>query len=189
MLEKHVATISGYSAFDSLKLIFSAVALSLFIYPWLYWLPKSLPFLKLGETHFNPSFPIRRLSSFQAGIARKWETLIIKFKADRFANANTFTGYGVSPSGVCEGKMPDLIRFPLLVANTETKRKILQESEKMGMGIADGYPDSIDGIDELWLNSEENSYPVAKDIAGRMVTLPLHSFVREDDVRIIMQLL
>lgn len=188
MLEKRLAAIKGYGNFDCLKLILNAIALSLLIYPRIYWLPKLLPFLKLGETHFNPSFPIRKLSSFQAGMAIKWKTTINKLKAARLVNANKIAGYGISPPGVYGGTIPDLIRFPVLVSDTETKKKILQKSERMGLGISDGYPDSIDGIDELWNLLDEKMFPVAKDIAERIVTLPVHPNVSEDDVKNIMQL-
>jgi len=187
-LEKQLATISRYGAMDTLRLFFNAVALSVFIYPWIYWLPKSLPFLRLGETHFNPSFPIKRLSSFQAGMAKKWSTAITRLKAARSVNANKIAGYGIKLPGVCRGTIPDLIRFPVLVADTETKKKILQKSERMGLGISDGYPDSIDGIGELWDLPGGNTFPVAKDIAERIVTLPVHPYVNDEDVRDIVQL-
>lgn len=187
-LEKHLAVISGYGFFDCLKLILKAVILSVFIDPRLYWLPKSLPFLKLGETHFNPSFPIRKLSSFQAGMAKKWKTAINKHRAARTVNANKFAGYGIRPPGIVEGGIPDLIRFPLLLADAVTKKKILLKSESMGLGISDGYPDSIDGIDALYRHFDGNSFPVAKDIAERLVTLPVHSYVSGHDVENIMQL-
>lgn len=189
LLEKQLATIKGYGTFDCLKLIFNAVALSILISPRIYWLPKSLPFLKLGETHFNSSFPIRRLSSFQAGIARRWETTINKFRVERSANVNKIAGYGFRPSGASNGNMPDLVRFPLLVADIVTKKKILRKSEMMGLGISDGYPNSIDGINELWNIFNVKKFPVAKDIAERIVTLPVHPYVSGNDVKKIIQLL
>jgi len=188
ILEKRLAAIKGYGNFDCLKLFLNAIALSVLIYPKIYWLPKSLPFLKLGETYFNPSFPIRRLSSFQAGMAKKWKAAINKLKAARLVNANKIVGYGIKPQGVCRGTIPDLIRFPVLVADTETKKKILQNSERMGLGISDGYPNSIDGIDGLWNLLGGNTFPVAKDLAERIVTLPVHPYVSEDDVIKIRQL-
>ncbi|MDD2541271.1 MAG: DegT/DnrJ/EryC1/StrS family aminotransferase [Desulfuromonadaceae bacterium] len=188
ILEKRLAAIKGYGNFGCLKLFLQAVALSVLINPKIYWLPKSLPFLKLGETHFNPSFPIRRLSSFQAGMAKKWKSAITKLKAVRLVNANKIAGYGITLPGGCRGAIPNLIRFPVLVADAETKKWILNKSEKMGLGISDGYPDSIDGINELWDFPGGNAFPVAKDIAERMVALPVHSFVNDNDIRDIVQL-
>lgn len=189
ILEKRLADIKGYGVLDSLKLILNVVALSVLIYPWIYWLPKLLPFLKLGETHFNPFFPIRRLSSFQAGMAKKWNTKINNLKAARSINNNKIAGYGINPPGVCRGAIADLIRFPVLVADSDTKMKILRKSERMGLGISGGYPDSIDGIDGIGNISNKNSFPVAKDIAERIITLPVHSLMSEGDVKNMMQML
>ena len=186
---KKVAAIKGYGKIGCLKLFLNAVALSVLIYPKIYWLPKSLPFLKLGETHFNPSFSIKKLSSFQAGMAKKWEVAINKLKAARSVNVNNFAGYGIKPQGVCSGTIPDLIRYPMLVADTDTKKKILQKSEMMGLGISDGYPHSIDGIDELRNLFGANTYPVAKDLAERIVTLPVHPFVNDNDMKNVMQII
>ncbi|MBV5339627.1 MAG: DegT/DnrJ/EryC1/StrS family aminotransferase [Deltaproteobacteria bacterium] len=188
ILEKRLFAIKGYGDLDSLKLFLNAIALSILIYPEIYWLPKLLPFLKLGETHFNPSFPIRRLSSFQAGMARKWSTAINKFKAARLLNVNKIARYGIKFPGVYRGSMPDLIRFPVLVADTETKKKILKKSEMMGLGISGGYPHSIDGINELRNLLGANKFPVAKDLAERIVTLPVHPYVNNDDLGNIMHL-
>jgi perosamine synthetase len=188
ILGKRMAAINGYGKLDCLKLILNAVALSILIYPKIYWLPKSLPFLKLGETHFNPTFPIRKLSSFQAGMAKKWKTKIDKLKAARSANANKIAGYGIKPLGVCGGTFPDLIRFPVLVTDKETKKTLLQKSERAGLGISDGYPGAINGIDEIWHHFNGSMFPVAKDLAERIVTLPVHPYVSEDDVQDIVKI-
>jgi len=188
-IEKRLGSIARYGVFDCLKLIIYAVALSVLIHPLIYWLPKSLPFLKLGETRFNPYFPIRKLSSFQAGVAKRWKAKIEELKEIRSRNAKKIAGYGITPPCALGGGVPDLIRFPVLVADTDTKRKILQKSERMGLGISDGYPDSIDGIDELGHLSVGYGFPVAKDIAERMISLPVHPFVKDRDIRKIVQLL
>jgi dTDP-4-amino-4,6-dideoxygalactose transaminase len=186
---KQVAVVPGYGPLDSVKLILYALALSALIHPRIFWLPKLLPFLKLGETHFDPSFPIRRLSSLQAGIAKAWKRKIEEMKSARLSNANKIAGYGITPPAAGEGILPDLIRFPVLLADADAKGKILQESERHGLGISDGYPDSIDGIPELGLNADENFFQRAKDVAERIVCLPIHPFVNDGDIRKIMRLL
>ncbi|ABQ26522.1 DegT/DnrJ/EryC1/StrS family aminotransferase [Geotalea uraniireducens] len=182
-IEKRMGAIAGYGAFDCLKVILYAVALSLLIHPWVYWLPKSLPFLKLGETHFDPSFPIRRLSSFQAGVAKGWKKKIGELKEVRLKNARKIAGYGITLPAVLGAVIPGLIRYPVLLADVETKKKILRISESMGLGISGGYPDSIDGIAKLAYLSNGNSFPVAKDIAERIVALPVHPFVSDCDIQ------
>ncbi|MDA8430930.1 MAG: DegT/DnrJ/EryC1/StrS family aminotransferase [Geobacteraceae bacterium] len=188
VLGKRMAAIKGYGGFDSLKLILTAVALSVLISPRIYWLPKSLPFLKLGETHFDPVFPIRRLSAFQAGMAHAWKTKINKLKAARSANVHKITGYGLQALGLGKGAIPDLIRFPVLVKDQETKKELLRKSERAGLGISDGYPDAINGINEIRRQFDGRVFPVAQDLAERMVTLPVHPYVNENDLQNIAKL-
>jgi len=188
-IEKRLSANGGIGAYDCLKLIVYAVALSLLIHPLVYWLPKSLPFLRLGETQFDPSFSIRRLSSFQAGVARGWKTKLDLLKEIRSKNVKQIAGYGIIPLIDPLGVIPDLIRFPFLVADAKIKQKVLQESNRMGLGISDGYPDSIDGIKELGYGSEGNIFPVAKNIAERLVSLPVHPYVRVKDILKIVKLL
>jgi perosamine synthetase len=188
-IQNRLGTIPGYDVIDCMKLILYAIALWVLINPLIYWVPKSLPFLKLGETHFDPTFAIRRLSSFQAGMAKGWKTKIDEIKEIRSKNAKKIAGYGIMPVGAPIGLIPDLIRFPVLTTNADARRKILQQSERMGLGIADGYPDSIDGIRELGYGSKSKGFPCAKDIAERLITLPVHSFVRDRDIQKIVDLL
>lgn len=188
-IEKQLGAINGYGYFDCLKLLLNAVALTVLIHPLIYWLPKSLPFLKLGETHFDTSFPVRRLSSFQAGIAKRWMSKIERTRAVRMDNAKKIACCGLSPPGVHGNALPGLIRFPVLLADTVTKRKVLQENKRLGLGISDGYPDSIDGIPELGIIADGYRFQRAKDIAERIVCLPVHLFVNDSDIRRIVRLL
>jgi len=188
-LEKKMVTVDRYGNLDCLKLMLIAVALSILIYPCLYWLPKLLPFLKLGKTYFNPSFPIKRLSPFQAGLAKRWKTRIAEFNDVRLKNINKIAGYYTTAQSVFGAVFPELIRFPVLISDISTKRIILNKSEKLGLGISDGYPDSIDGIEELSNVFAGNIFPGAKDIAARIVSLPVHLFVRDEDIQKIVKLL
>lgn len=188
-LVKQLGTVDACRPLDCVKLFLYAVALSVLIHPVIYWLPKSLPFLKLGETHFDTTFPIRRLSSFQAGLAKRWKMKIEKLRESRSKNADKIISCGIKPPVALETGIPDLIRFPVLVADAAAKRKTLQESEQMGLGVSGGYPDSIDGIEELGNVFDGCSYPGAKDIAERIVSLPVHPYVREHDIRKIAQLM
>ncbi len=188
LLEKRVTAIKGYGGIDTLKLLFNAAALSVLVNPWLYWLPNSLPFLKLGETHFDPEFSIRRLSSFQAGMAKKWQSTTIQHQAFRRTNSALFADCGLPLPRGRRGKIPDLIRYPVLAADGDSKKNLLKKSARMGLGISGCYPDSVAGVSELRDSFEGSTFPVAKDIADRMVSLPVHPYVNGTDVTKIIQL-
>jgi len=186
-IEKRLSAIAGYGVLDYLKLISYAVALSVLIHPWIYWLPKSLPFLNLGATHFDPSFPIRRLSGFQAGLAKRWKSKIAEFRRIRSKNAGKIADNGLSLFGGDDSAMSCLIRYPVLMSDADTKRALLQKSENEGIGIANGYPDSINGINELKGLFAGAVFPGAKNIAERIVSLPIHPFVSESDLLRVLQ--
>ena len=188
-LRKQMCSVDRYGLFDNLKLVFSAVALSILIYPSLYWLPTLLPFLKLGKTEFNPAFPIKRLSSFQAGLAQRWQLRIAELNETRLKNSHKIAAYYTSMLGDFGALFPELLRYPVLTANVDIKKMILAKSDELGLGISGGYPDSIDGIKELGNIFEENGFPQARDIAARIVSLPVHRFVKERDILSIVELL
>src|SRR2546426_132408 len=52
-LNHFVDRLPRYGLLPLLKLIFKAVALMLLIHPRLFWVPRSMPCLKLGETLFE----------------------------------------------------------------------------------------------------------------------------------------
>ena len=187
-IEKRLGAVAEYGACDCLRLMLYAFALSFLIHPLIYWLPKSLPFLKLGETNFDPCFPIRRLSPFQAGMAKGWRARIDMLKKIRLKNIKLLATHGIMPPGDCSA-IPDLIRFPVIVADVDTKKRILERSESMGLGISDGYPASIDGIKGLGELPDRQCFPRAGSIAEKIITLPVHPFVRECDIRRIVHLL
>lgn len=180
---KRLSSLEEYGSLEKLRLFVYALALVALTHPLLYWFPKSLPFLKLGETCFDPDFPVRKLSAFQAGLAKGWQKRIAALREIRANNAAKLSGYGVLLMGVPGDGLPDLIRFPFLCRNAEGKRRILETSWKKGLGIADGYPDSIDGISALVIRTDGKGYPAAKEIAERLVTLPVHPFVKESDIQ------
>ena len=188
VIERLLTSVDGYGIAGCMKLVLFTFALSILIHPRFFWLPKSLPLLKLGETHFNPCFPIRRLSSFQAGLAKRWQKRLERLASIRTENAQKIRALGIAPFGASSEMVPALIRFPVLVSNAEIKKKILQKSEQMGKGISDVYPDSIDGIVGLNYLPDSASFPVAKDISKRIISLPVHPYVRGCDVRQIVQL-
>jgi len=51
----------------------------------------------------------------------------------------------------------------------------------MGLGVIFTYPDSINRIPELKQNYAEQDFPVAKELAVSLITLPAHPFVSEKD--------
>jgi dTDP-4-amino-4,6-dideoxygalactose transaminase len=191
-IDEEMADIKPYTRREIAVLVLVALGLKLLATPSMFWLPKSLPFLKLGETHFAPGFPLRKMSGFQAGLSRTWRERLEVFKSLRRRNTkcwaelsanSTIRPYLVTPT------LPDLVRFPVECGDGLERRALLRESDRLGLGLASVYPDAISGIAELRGQFTTKQFPVAEKLARRLVTLPVHPLVSKRDRDRIMRLL
>lgn len=185
-LNRLVGHLPRYGLLPLLILVFKAVALMMLIHPRLFWVPNSLPFLKLGETHFETNFPIVQMSSFQAGLARHWQGKLEKLRDARKKNANRWIAIlearGDHGSSFLRQGSLGLLRFPLRVSDQKKRETLLKESARAGLGIMPVYPTSIDAIPELSGQIEGGEFPVAESCARELVTLPTHGYVVENDM-------
>jgi dTDP-4-amino-4,6-dideoxygalactose transaminase len=150
--------------------------------PWLFWIPKSLPFLGLGETHYDPGFAIKRLSAFQAGTTTGWLQRLDELKKIRQKNAAYYCKSGVKPTGGTGLLSSDMIRFPVLIATAADKLAVLSESARLGLGGAEAYPTTVDAIAELQGRIVGGTSVKARTIVERLVTFPVHPYVKEADM-------
>jgi perosamine synthetase len=179
----------NYGLLEQLGLLLYSVALLILLRPVLFWIPKAVPFLSLGETIYDPSFRLRKMSPFQAGLAAGWQKKLRQFIVARTENMcqllNSLKKIGLCPAWAECGPLPSLLRLPLFITDDEERDYLLRMSEQTGLGIAGTYPDSIDSIGEMNYKSANNRFPVAKEYARRLLTLPIHPYVNgKDKVRI-----
>ncbi|MHB8711791.1 MAG: DegT/DnrJ/EryC1/StrS family aminotransferase [Trichloromonadaceae bacterium] len=189
-LGARVAALGHYSAAQTLVLALYALALSALTHPWLFWLPKAIPFLRLGETIFDPEFPLRKLTGLQAGLARHWRARLATLQSKRSAAVAQWLGRlptGVSPARA-DNPLP-LLRYPALLASAEEARQVLAAGGRDGLGIAPSYPDAVHRLPQLAAQFPGEDYPAARDVARRLVTLPVHGYVEVQDQKKIFTLL
>jgi len=185
-LNRLVGRLPWYGLLPLLNVIFKALALIVLVHPRLFWVPRNMPFLRLGETLFEPHFPILRMSSFQAGLARNWRGKLEKLRDVRKRKVNRWIAIleasRIHRSGFCRRQSLGLLRFPLRVSDKKKRESLLRESAGRGLGIMPVYPTSIDAIPELRGKIEEGTFPVAESCARELVTLPTHEYLTENDV-------
>lgn len=189
ILNRQSDTIPAYRLTEQLMLAMYAAALSIFSRPCLFWIPKSLPFLGLGETRFDPDFPIKGMSSFQAGLAAGWQDRLVEFKSTRINNADYYCKAGVKAVGGKEALLSGLVRYPVMVANAAMKKAVLRESSLAGLGGADVYPTTVDAIAQLQGRIVDGSFVKAGLMVERTVTFPVHSYVTGKDMDKLVNLL
>jgi perosamine synthetase len=184
-LNRFVSHLPRYGLLPLLNVIFKAAALILLLHPRLFWVPRSMPFLKLGETLFETHFPILRMSSFQAGLARNWREKLEKLRGIRKKKVNRWItileARGTHGSDFLRGQSLGLLRFPIRVSDRKKRESLLRESARMGLGIMPVYPTSINAIPQLRGKIEGGAFPVAESCARELVTLPTHGYLTQDD--------
>lgn len=188
-LNRQFDAIPAYSVTEQFILAIYAAALSVLSRPGLFWIPKSLPFLGLGETHFDPDFSIKRMSAFQAGLATGWQDRLIELRKIRRKNANYLFKSGMKTAGGAKLLSSGLIRFPIIVSSGAEQLAVLRESSRLGLGGADVYPGTVDCIAELRGCIVGGTSAKAGSIVERIVTFPIHPYVTEGDMEKIVALL
>ncbi len=183
-LTKMVAKLPSCTTRQILLQLAYAITLQILIRPAWYWIPSSLPFLRLGETIYDPDFPMHQMSSFQLGLLRNIGKKIDKQRQARKKNIAFWgakIGLRFSREHPSASDYPDLIRFPVLMEDAHQVNHIVKRSGEQGLGITQTYPDSINGITEIAHNFVRDSCPLARQAARGMITLPVHAFINEKD--------
>ena len=182
-----LSRVREYGIFELTRLFFKAISLALFLRPALFWIPKSIPFLGLGDTIYNPEFKIKKMSPFQVGLAKNWKKKLKRFSRARLEHSEHCSklikfSKSCQLSAVSDQFNPNLLRFPVIIHEDSLRDKILRESNERGLGIMPTYPDSIDGIPELAGDFQGRNFPAAKEHAKKLITLPIHPFVTDKDI-------
>lgn len=181
-LSRQAGLVSSYSVTEQFIMAIYATAISLFSKPGLFWIPKSLPFLGLGETCFDPEFSIKNLSAFQAGLAIGWQERLSELRMIRQRNADYLIKSGGKAVAGINLISSGLIRFPVLLSTDAKKQILLCESNRLGLGAADVYPDTVDGIAGLQGHIVGGTSVKAGSIVERLVTFPVHPYVTAGDM-------
>jgi dTDP-4-amino-4,6-dideoxygalactose transaminase len=175
------------SFLTDLKNIASLFLMSLFIHPALYWLPASLPFLKLGQTIFDRDFPVKRLSGSKAGILRHWRCRLETSNEARKNISSSLRAY-LGTEKPENGEVP-LLRFPVICATQDDRDDHFARLRDIGMGASKMYPGPVTEIPEISDIFTGSKFPGAKALSGRLLTVPTHYLVHIRDIERIGELL
>lgn len=163
-------------------LFFKALVISALIHPALYWLPRSLPFLRIGASVYDPRFVTGPLTPFQAGIARRMLLRLPELTEGRRMIARDLSARlaghpGCIPVGSAAAGEPVYLRLPVLVPDGRPSEEYPE------LGIVRSYPAPLSAIPGLGphLVAGSRRYPGAERLAERLVTLPTHQYVTDQD--------
>jgi dTDP-4-amino-4,6-dideoxygalactose transaminase len=159
-------------------------AMSVLLHPRLYGLPASIPALGLGNTVFPKEIPIHRLDGVRAGLLARWHERLERSNRARVAHANDYLARLTPRAAVIRSQVGDetvYLRLPLLLRDSRAKRELCAASDREGLGVSPMYPSAVQDIPELAGVVGNVECPGARLVAERLVTLPVHPFVRPKD--------
>jgi perosamine synthetase len=170
-------------------IFFQMLAYSVLLNPRLYWIPNSLPFLKLGMTEFDPDFPIHGLPALSHALLSDQLGRLEGVNTIRRKNAATISDalagneHFSTPMPAPDSR-PAYIRFPVIARDQATRDKAIARIRTIGIGAGPFYPEAlcdIPGI-ERHMATADFHRPRAEDLARRLFTLPTHPLVRKYDL-------
>lgn len=159
--------------------------MTLLIHPRAYWLPAGLSFLGLGETIYDPTFSIRRLDGLRAGLLKTWRRRLEDSSEDRARHADLYLG----SFRLEEAQLDPIrvlgtayLRLPVVMPTVAAKQELCTAGKNLGLGVSALYPAPISDIPELKARFQGQQYPGADTLADRLVTLPVHHYVKKQDI-------
>jgi perosamine synthetase len=178
-LDRRCSCLEHPSRFHVLAELVRLVVMAAFIRPNLYWLPASLPFLRLGETIFPRNVVLQRLSGMQAGLLHFWRERLAQSNHIRSENASDFSRrLSLSPP---RGHRHPYLRLPVLAATPASRKRIFDMSRRQGLGMSVAYPATIDQVPQLTGYFDAGRFPGAVKLSEQLLTIPTHHWVEERD--------
>jgi dTDP-4-amino-4,6-dideoxygalactose transaminase len=179
-----------------IKNFIKLVMYSVFVRPRLYWIPSRLPFLGIGKTVFDETFTVSDLE-----IVQKCLLELVFDRLDEFNLINRKNSKSVIDSisdneafaipGSTNSETPSYLRLPLLCQSGQVRDEIIEKLNVKGISATSMYPSSIRQISgiEKYLSSKETNFPKAQKIVDCLLTLPVHSLLKEKDLETMISIL
>ncbi len=153
---------------------------NLLLHPGLYFIPNSLPFLKLGETRFKPLRSIKPMAEENRSIL---DANIDKYIKTRDNENQQWLFEIISESKLIDlpcacsdsNNTSTLLRYPVLAASCEQRDDVYDMLNRMGLGVSKMYQkplNKIQGLEEIF--KQQGEFPNAKNFSETLLTFPTH---------------
>jgi dTDP-4-amino-4,6-dideoxygalactose transaminase len=168
--------------------------------PQLYWIPKNIPGLGLGKTVYTTNYPLTKHPACLSALALTMLPQLGLYTEQRRRNAQRMLvslrdAQGIQTITPGAGAEPVYLRLPVLLRSRDARDTAVAALNRAGIGATASYPTSIADIPELTshLRGDERDATGGRIIASRIMTLPTHPYVTEEDcsraVRVLRQVL
>ncbi len=177
-ISKEYVLLDKMKFYSKLSEFLKIMLMDIFINPFFYWIPRSIKFLKIGETIYYEDFPVKRLSGVQAGFLSSWQERLRKLSDIRRKNS----GIIIKKIGMDIPEDIPYIRLPIILKDKKTRDYLHNISKREGLGLEKMYPYPLNEIQQLGEDFNEKEYPASRKISETLITLPTHSFLKEKDI-------
>jgi dTDP-4-amino-4,6-dideoxygalactose transaminase len=158
--------------------------------PSVYGIPAAIPFLHLGETVYHRPWRPGPAPSASIAVLERTMNVSDRAVATRTAHATRLSrSVSRSPRAhavrVLEGAEPGYLRLPVLLARDVPCEPMSTDAARLG--ITPMYPMTLDRLPSLGphLAGPVPSLPGSRELVARLVTLPTHGLLGEEDLRAI----
>jgi dTDP-4-amino-4,6-dideoxygalactose transaminase len=165
------------------------LAYSVLLRPRLFWIPNSLPFLKLGTTEFNPAFATDELHRFSLALLPQLLADLTEINEIRRANASAIREALAGNTNFefpapAANSFSTFVRLPVLASNPEVRERAVTHLRAAGIGASPFYPTAICDIPGIgpYMSEPDFHCQKAESISQRLFTLPVHPFVTSQDI-------
>ncbi len=162
------------------------LAYAVLFHPRLFWIPRALPWFRVGQTWFARDFPTCKAG---AGVGRMLRQVWPGLENIRAIRRRTARAFRLALESCKEVRQPDLeavesglVRYPLVFDSPGRRDRALAAMEREGLGGTGMYPEPLHRIPGLQDRFPDVSCTNAESLSERILTLPLHDRVKPEDV-------
>ncbi len=173
---------------QNLKFIVQSLVYSIFLHPRLFWFPEMLPFLRVGETVYDPNFSIGPFTHIQAqegliALKRLKEENTLRYQKGTHYFKKLYQQDGLVSPKPADDSSPIYLRYPIFLKDKNQRDKIYQNLKSQGLGSHFMYPSSIGKIKGISPHMREISHrEMGEKVAEKFLTLPTHEYLSEKEI-------
>lgn len=188
-LDREAAELGHPAAWHGVVDLAKVIAYAGLLRPRLYWVPRRIPQLGLGQTVFTTDFPLDAPPAPLVALAAPGLDHLEPYVRARVATARALLERlralpGLRTIEPHAHASPTYLRAPVLVVDPKMRSGLIGALDRAGIGATGSYPRSLGDVPEL---RGAFAGPVSVDggryVADRVLTLPTHPFVTARDVQ------
>jgi perosamine synthetase len=164
---------------DHLNYLIKIMGYLLFYRPNLYGIPVRIPWLKIGDTIFQPDFDLKKIGSVNLKILKGILARFTEIKKMRLNLCKTYLELcDYYKEHINIFNVHDAFRFPVIIKHSALRDKIISKMVNAGISASGMYPQPLNkqaGLEEL-LN-DLTFYNNAEYVSKNLLVLPINEYV------------